>query len=177
MGMGPKTEETFRELLDRALHNRLDDVASLIATVGPQAYETAAALAIQVTGHVVIDTAERWPTEADLREIARLSATAITGLLVTEDMIGDCLSRVVFGSESVMDVFAGNQDAPVIPLFTLANVILSFTPKGLHWSDYLDRIETGIEAAGSVPDDVLPSMVYRFVRKPGHHPGALRGGR
>lgn len=165
MPIDPKTEKAFRDLLDHALHNRLDDVARGIAEAGPETYEHAAALAVQVAAYIVINAAERYPSAADLKKTASIAAESKTNLPIAEDDIHAFLSRMVFGTENGLAVFQGNEDAPLIPLYATANLILSFTPKGTKMWNYLDVIESAIEAAEQARADTLPAFVYRFSRK------------
>lgn len=165
MPIDPKTEKTFRNLLDHALHSRLDDVAKGITDAGPHGSEQATALAVQVAGYIMTDVCKGVPSETDLREGARVASESRANLPVTEDESYAFLARIVFGPDSGPEVFQGSENAPVIPLFTTAQLILSFTPKGTKMWDYLDVIENAIEAASQARADSLPAFVYRFARK------------
>lgn len=156
----PKTEETFRELTGHAIHSRQDDMARVIAEAGEQVYGAVVALAVQAAAYVCIDTAERWPTDADLKSAARIASEGKTGLPVTADEIRAYLSGVVFGSDT------GANGHAMMPLFALATLVTGFKPpQGKGWNDWLDVIEAAIEAADQVQISVLPALVYRFGRK------------
>jgi hypothetical protein len=103
---------------------------------------------------------ERWPTEADLREIAKSAAESVTGLDITGQEIFEYLSRVALGSERLDDVFSVDGIATV-PLFATANLLLTFRPKEKHWWQYLDQIWDAAETAGQVSLSVLPALMLR----------------
>lgn len=159
----PKIEAPLRKMLGHAMRGELDELDSLIDSVGPQVYEAAAALMVMASGYIAVSTSKRWPEEVDVQALARNSATAPHSQ-VTEAEIRDYLSRVVLGSESPIDVFDGNR-AAIIPLFATANLLLRFS--GLYedqWK-YLDAIWNAVDAADHVAPDILPAMVFRFGRK------------
>lgn len=165
MPIDPKTEKAFRDLLDHALHGRLDDVARGITDAGAETYEQVAALAVQVAGYIVIDVCKGLPTETDYREAARVASESRANLPVTEDESYAFLARMVFGPDTGPGVFHGSENAPVIPVFTTAQLLLSFTPKSMQMWAYLDVIENALEAADHVKPDIAPAVVFRFARK------------
>jgi len=69
------------------------------------------------SAYIAIDVSERWPTEADLREIAKSAAESATGLDITEQEIFEYLSRVALGSEQLDDIFSvdGIATVPLSP--------------------------------------------------------------
>lgn len=160
MPIDPKIEAPTRKLLGHAIRDETADLYKLIVEIGPQAYEAAIALVIQASAYVTIDVGKRWPGDADLREAARIAATAKSELPVTEDEIHMYLSRVTFGFESLA-VFSDAEKASVIPLFTLARLLIAFTPDDLEWPAYLDMVWNSIDAAEQTPLPVLPALLYR----------------
>lgn len=160
--IGKATDETFRELVDHAIHNRLDDVAGTISRAGEKGYEAVAPLVIQAAAYICIYVSERWPNDADLKDTARIASESGTGLPVTAEQTHAYLSRAVFGTEQVLQVFNGDENAPVIPLFVLANLLVSFkAPQGKGWNAWLDVIENAIETAEQTRSDVLPALMYK----------------
>jgi hypothetical protein len=63
-------------------------------------------LCLFASANIAIDVCERWPTEADIREIAKSAAESETGLDITEQEIYEHLSRVALGAERLDDVFS-----------------------------------------------------------------------
>lgn len=161
MPIDPRVEEPLRELLGHAIRDELDDVAEKMLEAGEQVYEAIRALCVQVSAYITIDVSNRWPAEADLHEVAKIGARSVTKLPVTEDEMYEFLARSVFGFERIVDVFPDAKRASIVPLFTTANILLSFSHEGKHWSDYLDVIESGIEASEETSLFVLPSLMYR----------------
>lgn len=160
----PKAEAPLRKMLGHAMRGELDDLGTLIEDIGPQMYESAAALAITASGYIAVRTSKRWPTEADVKALAEHAATT-TGAQVTRDEISAYLSRVVLGSESPLAVFDDATRAAVIPVFATAYLLLSFSGQYDDQWKYLDAIWNAIDAADQATPDVLPAMVFRFGRK------------
>lgn len=161
MVVDDKLEEPLRKMLGHAIRNELDDVAAVAVSMGDEAYTAGMELCVMVTGYIAVDVCGRWPTEADLREMARLCAQSATDLPVTEEDMHTFLSRVVFGTEQMETVFTDQEKVVKLPLFTAANALLSFFPKGSHWWAYLDQIWDGVEKASETRDTVLPALEYR----------------
>lgn len=164
MPIDPKLSDQFRVMLSFAIKNKVEDFMSSLADVGYSPYESMLTLAIRVTGHVVVDAAGRHPNEADLDKVASIGARAVTGLPIDKEEIHAYLSRVVFGSDRVTEISADITKASVIPMFALANLIISLSPKGLDQWSYLDVIEASIDAVDNLQEAVLPSAVYEFGR-------------
>lgn len=164
MPIDDRLSDQFRVMLQFAIQNRLEDFIDGIQKTGAQRYESILALAIQVTGHVVVETAGRYPNDADLERIAELSAKARTNLPITEDEIHDYLSKVVFGQERVLSISEDTGKASVLPMLSLANIMISFLPKGIDQWQWLDAIEASIDAVDNLNDAVLPTAVFVFGR-------------
>lgn len=160
----PKAEAPLRELLAHSIRGELDDFAALIEGIGPQMYEAAAGLAIMASGYIAVDISERWPTEADIKALAKHAADT-PGTQVTQDEIAAHLSRVVLAGESPLSVFDDQQKAAVIPVFVLGNMLLSFHGRYENQWAYLDEIWNAVDAADQAAPAVLPAMVFRFGRK------------
>jgi len=150
-------------MLGHAIRDEMDDLFRVITDAGEKVYEAAATLCIQASAYITIDVSKRLPTEADYREVARIGSEAKTELPVTEDEMYAYayLSQVIFGFESPLTVFEDSQKAAMIPLFTTANLLLSFFPKGQHWTDYLDTIWNSIEDSEQASLAILPALLYR----------------
>lgn len=177
-------EEPLRKMLYHSIRNELDEVAEVAVSMGDKAYTVGIELCVLITGYITVDVCERWPIDADLREMARRCARSVTKLPVTEEDMYTFLSRVVFGVEQLDSVFSDQEKVVKVPLFTAANALLSFFPEGSHWQDYLDQIWDGVETASKTRDTVLPALEYQVrARKaraaskaakslPGHRAGA-----
>ncbi|MCL2582967.1 MAG: hypothetical protein FWE35_10965 [Streptosporangiales bacterium] len=152
----PKTEETFRSLTGHAIHNRESDMAREITEAGQSVAEQVMTLAVQAAAYVVIESAERWPTAADLKSAARVVAKKSN---VAEDDALSYLEDVVFGSGAQ----AGH---PMTPLYVLAGLVTGYRhPQSGDWNDWLDLIELGIEEADAMRKETLPAAAYRLFRK------------
>lgn len=162
MPIDSKLSDQFRAMLHLAIKNEVEKFMSSLAEIGYTPYESMLALAIRVTGHVVVNAGERYPNDADLEKVSGHAAKAITGLPITQDEIHAYLSKVVFGKERVTSISDDTTKASVIPMFALANLLIVFAPKGLDQWSYLDVIEASIDAVDNLNEAVLPSAVYMF---------------
>lgn len=174
MAIDPKIEERLRDLLDHALHCRLDDVARGMLDAGEQVYREAIAMCVQASAYITIDVSKRWPVEVDFREISQMASESRTNLPITENEIYQYLSQVVFGFKRLDEVFADEKQVGSVPLFATANLLLSFTPKGQHWSDYLDTIWNSIEAAEKAGFAILPALMYQHRAASAHTGKSIR---
>lgn len=159
----PKVEAPLRKMLGHVMRGELEDFCALTEAIGPQMYEAAVGLAIMASGYIAVDVSERWPTEADVKALAR-NAADTKGTQVTADEIGAYLSRVVLAGEP-LSVFDDQKKAAVTPVFALADLLVTFCGQHQDQWDYLDEIWAGVEAADQAPPAVLPAMVFRFGRK------------
>jgi hypothetical protein len=96
-------------------------------------------LCLFASAYIAIDVCDRWPTNTDIRQIAKSAAESETGLDITEQEIYEYLSLVALGTLRLDDVFSAEGVTP-IPLFATANLLLTFCPKEKHWWEYLDQM-------------------------------------
>jgi hypothetical protein len=112
------------------------------------------------SAYIAIDVSGRWPTDADLREIAKHASESATELDITEQEICEYLSRVALGPQKLDDVFS-IEGLATIPLFATANLLLTFSPGEKHWWEYLDQIWEAAEVAERTSLTVLPALMLR----------------
>jgi hypothetical protein len=165
MGIDPKTEQQTRKLLGHAIRHELDDLAVLARSQGPEALLGSIPLCLLSSAYIAIDVSDRWPTDADLREIAKNAAESVTRLDITEQEIYAYLSRVALGPEKLDDVFSV-EGLATIPLFATANLLLTFCPREKEWWQYLDQIWAATEAAERTSPAVLPAVILRAHKNP-----------
>lgn len=161
MVIDPKVEAPLRKMLGHAIRHEMDELAELGATMGDRTYTEGMVLCTLATSYIAIDVCNRWPIDADLRELARRAAKSVTSLPVAEDDIYTYLSRVVFGFEPLMSVFGDLEKTGKVPLYTTANLLLGFHPGEMDQWDYLDQIWNEVEAADRARLTMLPALMYR----------------
>jgi hypothetical protein len=166
MGIDPKTEQPTRKMLGHAIRHELDDLAALVKAQGNDALLGSIPLCLFASAYIAIDVSDRWPTDADLREIAKSAAESVTRLDITEQEIYEYLSRVALGSEKLDDVFSV-EGLATVPLFATANLLLTFCPREKEWWEYLDQIWAAAEVAERTSLAVLPALMIRAARGAG----------
>jgi len=151
-------------MLGYAIRHELDDLAALVRSEGSDILPGSISLCVLISAYIAIDVSDRWPTDADLREIAKYAAESATELDITEQEIYEYLSRVALGSENLDDVFSV-EGLATVPLFATANLLLTFHPHEKHWWEYLDQIWDAVETAERTSLTVLPALMLRARRE------------
>jgi hypothetical protein len=164
MQIDPGIEEHMREMLGHAMRQERDELTAQLYAEREQTVAGAIVLCMVACGYVCIDvTGNRWPSQTMLQKIAHNASTAATHLDVSEEDIFAYLSRCVFGSEGLPEVFE-REAVAWLPFFILANLLATFRPKEVHWLEYLDRIWDANNAADMIDKAVLPALMFQ-VRK------------
>jgi hypothetical protein len=164
MRIDPSTEKPTRDLLNLAIRGELDAVRQRVYAIGDDRYLECIALCIAIVGYVAVDVTERWPTDADLREIARHASETTEDFELDTSAVFDFLSRVVFGSEKLDRVFPDLAVSTTLPVLATASILASFRPQTMrdkHWWEYLDVIEGASEQATALDPAVLPALMFR----------------
>lgn len=165
MGIDRKVEQATRTMLGHAIRHELDDLAALLQTLGDDTLLRGISLCLVASAYIAIEASERWPTDADLRDTAKLaSSQSGTELDISEQEIHDYLSRVALGPEKLDAVFS-QKGLVSIPLYATANLLLSFRPSDKQWWEYLDQIWKATEAADRTSLTVLPALMFRAYRE------------
>jgi hypothetical protein len=155
-----KIEQSTRTMLGHAIRHELDDLADVIRKSDDKALARSVPLCVYASAYLAVDVCERWPTDADVRELAKNAAESETHLDITEQEIYEFLSRIALGSEKPDDVFS-IEGIFTVPLYATANLLLTFRPQDKHWWDYLDQIWDAAETADRTPLTVLPALMLR----------------
>ena len=166
MGIDPKAEEPTRDLLGHAIRGEWQDFANVAEDIGEQRLLECLSLCLRIAGYIAIDISGRtWPTVADTREIAQRIAAADLDFDLTEDDAHAYLARAVLGFEPLADVFPDREKLVTVPIFTTAALLVSYRRHGTDWWDYLNTIETALETAAPLSEDVEPALILLSRRK------------
>jgi hypothetical protein len=159
----PKIEQQARQMLGHAIRHELDDLAALVTAVGDKAFVAVIDLCVFAAGYIAIDVCERWPVDADLRDIAVRAEQSVTRLDISKGQIYEFMSRVALGNEMLNDVF-DVQGVGLVPLYTTANLLLKFHPREMKWWEYLDQIWNSAGATAALGPAELPALMLRVRR-------------
>jgi hypothetical protein len=157
----PNIEKPTRDLLAHAMRGELEEMGHLIYAIGDQRYLECITLCITIAGYLGIDIPQRWPTDADLREIARHTTDTTDEFKLDESAVFAFLSRVVFGADKLDEVFPDIAVSTTLPVLATAEILLSFCPREKEWWEYLETIEGSIEQAATLHPTVLPALMFR----------------
>jgi hypothetical protein len=160
MVIDPKTERPTRTMLGHAMRHELKELSAMVSDEGSETLLGAIALCVFASGYLAIDVCGRWPTEADLREIARGASQSSTQVNLAGSDVYEYLSRVALGAERFDVVFPAST-AGLLPLLITANLLANFRPRDKHWWEYLDQIWDAAETADRTPVSVLPALMLR----------------
>jgi DNA-binding IclR family transcriptional regulator len=159
-------------MLGQVIRGELQDLATTIHAGGNDTYLASIGLCMLVAGYIAIDVSQRWPTAADIEEIARHTAETTTGLGLGQQDVYSYLSRAVLGSEPVDDVFPDAGKALTAPVLATGRLLLAFCPRDTDWWEYLDTIWNANDAADRADLSMLPALMFKWRRNfpQGHRP-------
>jgi hypothetical protein len=159
MFVDPKVEKPTRTMIGNVIREEFDDLETEMRRIGNDMFERALVLCIFVSGYVAVEVPEGWPTDADLREIARHTSVSAGGFELSQDDVFAFLSRVALGNESMAKVFPSPEVGVMLPLQVASTLLLAFRPRDKDWWEYLDVIEYALDAGAQVDRSVLPALM------------------
>lgn len=162
--ISPRVEKHAREILDHAVQGELGDLAALIQAIGDEAYRETIGMCVYATAYVAVDVSGRWPTSADVREIAQIVASEETRYRLDSGEVRDYLSRAALGFEELDQALGTMEAAATLPVLVTASLLLRFCPPGQEWFEYLDEIWNAFLAAEAVAEPALPAVQIRLRR-------------
>jgi hypothetical protein len=156
-----KVEEPTRDMLGHAIRGEMQDLAALIQSVGDERYRQVLGLCLVAAAYAAVDVSGRWPTDADLREIARVVVEHETEVQLDQADVYDYLSGAALGFKPLPEALGDEVSAATLPVFITGSMLFTFKPKGQEWWDYLDQIWGAYETAETVDVSVLPALQVR----------------
>jgi hypothetical protein len=157
----PKVEKPMREMLGHAIRGELQELAVMIQAVGDATYKQILGLCLTAAAYVAVDVSGRWPTDADVRDIAHRVASKEAMYELGEEDVHAYLSRAALGFEPLDQAMGGVESAATFPVLITASLLLRFYPRGMEWYEYLDQIWNAYEAVGSLDTSALPALQVR----------------
>jgi hypothetical protein len=155
-------EQPTRDLIGRVIRQEFDEFEEEIRKLGDAKYADAVSLCVIAAGYVTVNAAECWPTDADVREIARHTATSARGFELREDDVYKFISRAALGGERLDQVFTSAKDIAWLPLAVASTMLLAFLPRDKdNWWEYLDTIWNATNAAERADMSILPALLIR----------------
>jgi hypothetical protein len=159
-----QAERALRIALSSVARGEADQIEAAFAGLDESERTEALALAIRITQYIAVDACgSTWPTDVSIRRIANGLATLGTlaeRLRLDADELYEYLSRVVFGSKRLEDVIAA-EPRTRLPVMVVQRALAVYCPKALGFWEYLDQVESAIEAALALDETVLPAAVGR----------------
>ena len=167
----PRTEEPTRDMLGHAIRGEMQELSALIHSVGDERYRRVLGLCVIAAAYVAVDVAGRWPTDADVREIARLVSQSGTEIPLDEADVYDYLSEAALGFKPLPQAMGDDMAAATLPLFVTGTLLFAYRPEGKKWWDYLDQIWSAYEKAEALDVSVLPALQVRarMIKAVGEH--------
>jgi hypothetical protein len=156
----PRTEEPARDMLGHAIRGETQDLSALIQAVGGERYRQVLGLCLIAAAYVAVDVAGRWPTDADVRKIARLVSERGTEIPLDQQDVYDYLVGAALAFKSLPQAFGDDLAAATLPIFITGTLL--FVPGrgkgvvGLSRPD-LGRLRAGRSAGpGRAPGPASP---------------------
>jgi hypothetical protein len=157
----PKVEAPTRDMLGHAIRGELAELSALIQSVGGERYKQALGLCLTAAAYVAVDVSGRWPSEADVHEIARVVVEHESEVQLDQTDVYNYLSGAALGFQPLPEALGDDMAAATLPLLITGSMLFTFKPKGQEWWDYLDRIWSAYETAETVHVSVLPALQVR----------------
>ena len=92
-----EVEEPARQMLGHAIRGELAELAAAIRAGGSERYRQVLGLFLVTAAYIAVDVSGRWPTDADLRKIARTVAEHENSTALTEVDVHEYLSGAALG--------------------------------------------------------------------------------
>src|ERR1700749_3988571 len=122
MRIDPKIEQPTRTMLGHAIRDQLDSLADVIQAGGNKTFADSIPLCVFASAYIAINVSERWPTDADLQQIAKNAAeSGATKLAISQQALYEYLARVALGPEGLDNVFSRERSG-TIPLYATATL-------------------------------------------------------
>jgi hypothetical protein len=160
MVINPKVEEPIRRMLGQAIRGELRELDKMIAAVDDEVYGAGIGYCVIAAAYMAIDLSGRWPTDTDVRQIARHTATTSRHYELREQDVHDYISRMALAGEPITDVFP-REDADVrLPVLITAQMLLAYrAPRDMDFWEYLDTIWNAFNAAEHADMSILPALL------------------
>jgi hypothetical protein len=164
MRIDPRIEKPARDMLGHAVRGELEQMAGVAQAIGDQRLQECLGLYLRVAAYIAIDVCgQRWPSDADLRKIAKNMAGVQMDFDLQEADVYDYLARAALGFEPLIQVFPEAESAAV-PILATATLLVSYRRNDEDWWEYLEMIEGTLEAAAATDLSVLPALLLRSRR-------------
>jgi hypothetical protein len=161
----PKVEKSARELLELAIQGHIQQLANHIeSSVREEDYRQVIELCVVAAAYIAVDASGRWPTEADLRQIARNGVRGETRLDLDQEQIYQYLSGAALGFKPLAEALGSDEAAATMPILITGSMLFTFRPRGVDWWEYLDQIWNATLSAENLAEPVLPAVQIRIHR-------------
>jgi hypothetical protein len=158
----PKVEGPARQMLGHAIRGEQAELAAAIRAGGTEWRRRVLGLFLVTAAYIAVDVSGRWPTDADLRKIARAVAEHEDITPLTEVEVHEYLSGAALGFRPPVGALGDDDTAAAVgPALITGGMLFTFRPRGGKWWDYLDQIERAYEAAETTDLSVLPALQVR----------------
>jgi hypothetical protein len=156
----PQVEEPTRVMLAHAIRGELPELTAAIEFAGGR-YRRVLGLFLTAAAYIVVDVSGRWPTDADVREIARFTAGHPASAQLDEDGVYDYLAGAALGFRPLPSALGDDLAAAALPALITGSMLFTFRPKGRRWWDYWRQIWRAYETAEGLDVSVLPALQVR----------------
>jgi len=125
----PKVEEPARQMLGHAIRGERAELAAAIRAGGSERRRQVLGLFLVTAAYTAVDVSGRWPTDADLRKIARAVAEHENSTPVSADDVYDYLSGAALGFRPPAGALGGDTAAAAGPALITGSMLFIFRPR------------------------------------------------
>ncbi|MGH3171458.1 MAG: hypothetical protein ACRDN0_37055 [Trebonia sp.] len=162
--INPKVEKSARGMLELVIQGNLQQLANEIESAGGGVYRQVIKLCLLAAAYIAVDATGHWPTEADLRQIARNGVRGETRMQLDEEEIYRYLSDAALGFKSLAEALGSDEAAATMPVLITGSMLFTFRPRGMEWWEYLDQIWNATLTAENLDESILPATQIRVHR-------------
>jgi hypothetical protein len=157
----PAIERSTRDMLGRAIRGELEELTTVVYSVGGEQYRRVLGMCLAAAAYIAVDVSGHWPTDDEIREIARLVEEQEVELPLDRADVYQYLSDAALGFHPLPEALNGDVTDATLPVLVTASMLSTFRPQDQGWETYLDQIWSAYETAQTVELSVLPALLVR----------------
>lgn len=161
----PAIERSARDMLGRANRGELDELTTLVYSVGSEQYRRVLGMCLAAAAYIAVDVSGHWPTDDEVREIARFVEEQEVELPLDRADVYQYLSDAALGFQPLPEALNGDVTDATLPVLITASMLFTFRPQDQGWETYLDQIWSAYETAQNIELSVLPALQVRTQMK------------
>lgn len=144
---GPAIERSARDMLGHAFRGKLEELTTLVHSVGGEQYRRVPGMCLAAAAYIAMDVSGHWPTDDDVREIARLVEEQEVELPLDRADVYQYLSDAALGFNPLPEALNGGVTDATLPVLVTASMLSTFRLQDQGWETCPGQIWSAYETA------------------------------